>query len=56
MYVRILKSLEKLSYYWEDVRKYYEDFESGMMLRILKFMYMKCQVVNIVIFSNKQKQ
>jgi pyruvate carboxylase len=24
-------SLEKLSHYWEDVRKYYHDFESGMM-------------------------
>jgi pyruvate carboxylase len=23
-------SLEKLSHYWEDVRKYYQDFESGM--------------------------
>lgn len=23
-------SFEKLSYYWEDVRKYYQDFESGM--------------------------
>ncbi|MFD1862354.1 pyruvate carboxylase [Planococcus chinensis] len=23
-------SLEKLSHYWEDVRKYYSDFESGM--------------------------
>ncbi|MGF2615508.1 pyruvate carboxylase [Rossellomorea vietnamensis] len=26
-----VQSLEKLSYYWEDVRKYYRDFESGMM-------------------------
>ncbi|MFD1708528.1 pyruvate carboxylase, partial [Siminovitchia sediminis] len=26
-----IDSLEKLSYYWEDVRKYYKDFESGMM-------------------------
>ena len=26
-----VKSLEKLSYYWEDVRKYYQHFESGMM-------------------------
>ncbi|WP_374721053.1 pyruvate carboxylase [Peribacillus tepidiphilus] len=25
-----IQSLEKLSYYWEDVRKYYRDFESGM--------------------------
>ena len=25
-----IESLEKLSYYWEDVRKYYVDFESGM--------------------------
>lgn len=25
-----IESLEKLSYYWEDVRKYYTDFESGM--------------------------
>ncbi|MCM3089444.1 MULTISPECIES: pyruvate carboxylase [unclassified Cytobacillus] len=25
-----IQSLEQLSYYWEDVRKYYEDFESGM--------------------------
>ena len=25
-----IDSLEKLSYYWEDVRKYYVDFESGM--------------------------
>ncbi|MGM9926731.1 MAG: pyruvate carboxylase, partial [Bacillus sp. (in: firmicutes)] len=24
-----VQSLEKLSYYWEDVRKYYSDFESG---------------------------
>ncbi|MGM9929860.1 MAG: pyruvate carboxylase, partial [Bacillus sp. (in: firmicutes)] len=24
-----IQSLEKLSYYWEDVRKYYSDFESG---------------------------
>ncbi|WP_042356377.1 pyruvate carboxylase [Bacillus rubiinfantis] len=26
-----IDALEKLSYYWEDVRKYYHDFESGMM-------------------------
>ncbi|MFJ7950388.1 pyruvate carboxylase, partial [Lysinibacillus sp. NPDC096418] len=26
-----IASLEDLSYYWEDVRKYYEDFESGMI-------------------------
>ncbi|WP_335870472.1 pyruvate carboxylase [Bacillus sp. 2205SS5-2] len=26
-----IQSLESLSYYWEDVRKYYKDFESGMM-------------------------
>ncbi|WP_421384396.1 pyruvate carboxylase [Bacillus salacetis] len=26
-----MDSLEKLSHYWEDVRKYYHDFESGMM-------------------------
>ncbi|MEH7076042.1 pyruvate carboxylase [Neobacillus drentensis] len=26
-----IQSLEKLSYYWEDVRKYYHDFESGMI-------------------------
>ncbi|SHT03895.1 pyruvate carboxylase Pca [Mycobacteroides abscessus subsp. abscessus] len=26
-----IKALEQLSYYWEDVRKYYHDFESGMM-------------------------
>ena len=26
-----IESLEKLSYYWEDVRKYYHDFESGMV-------------------------
>lgn len=26
-----IDSLEKLSYYWEDVRKYYRDFESGML-------------------------
>ncbi|TYR77659.1 pyruvate carboxylase [Rossellomorea vietnamensis] len=26
-----VQSLEKLSHYWEDVRKYYSDFESGMM-------------------------
>ncbi|MGX1264781.1 pyruvate carboxylase [Rossellomorea marisflavi] len=26
-----IKSLETLSHYWEDVRKYYTDFESGMM-------------------------
>src|SRR5690606_1108165 len=26
-----IDSLEKLSYYWEDVRKYYHDFESGML-------------------------
>ncbi|MBD8007032.1 pyruvate carboxylase [Bacillus norwichensis] len=26
-----IDSLEKLSYYWEDVRKYYYDFESGML-------------------------
>ncbi len=25
-----IEALEKLSYYWEDVRKYYGDFESGM--------------------------
>ncbi|WP_409305294.1 pyruvate carboxylase [Peribacillus sp. SCS-155] len=25
-----VKSLESLSHYWEDVRKYYQDFESGM--------------------------
>lgn len=25
-----IECLEKLSYYWEDVRKYYVDFESGM--------------------------
>ena len=26
-----IKALENISYYWEDVRKYYQDFESGMM-------------------------
>ncbi|MGR3763720.1 pyruvate carboxylase [Rossellomorea sp. NS-SX7] len=26
-----IDSLESLSHYWEDVRKYYTDFESGMM-------------------------
>ncbi|WP_144548789.1 pyruvate carboxylase [Bacillus sp. X1(2014)] len=26
-----IDALEKLSYYWEDVRKYYQDFESGMI-------------------------
>lgn len=26
-----IQALEQLSYYWEDVRKYYQDFESGMM-------------------------
>ncbi|MCD4838391.1 MULTISPECIES: pyruvate carboxylase [Neobacillus] len=26
-----IESLEKLSHYWEDVRKYYQDFESGMI-------------------------
>ena len=26
-----VKALEDLSYYWEDVRKYYQNFESGMM-------------------------
>ncbi|MGY4794281.1 pyruvate carboxylase [Lysinibacillus fusiformis] len=26
-----IDSMEKLSYYWEDVRKYYKDFESGMI-------------------------
>jgi pyruvate carboxylase len=26
-----IESLESLSHYWEDVRKYYTDFESGMM-------------------------
>ncbi|MBM7647258.1 pyruvate carboxylase [Bacillus ectoiniformans] len=26
-----VESLEQLSYYWEDVRKYYSDFESGMI-------------------------
>lgn len=51
-----IEALEKLSYYWEDVRHYYKDFESGMMSRILKFMYMKCQVVSTVIFSSRQKQ
>ena len=25
-----IENLEQLSYYWEDVRKYYNDFESGM--------------------------
>ena len=25
-----IESLEKLSYYWEDIRKYYQHFESGM--------------------------
>ncbi|MCA1029925.1 pyruvate carboxylase [Bacillus timonensis] len=25
-----IKALEQLSHYWEDVRKYYKDFESGM--------------------------
>ncbi|KAB2337374.1 pyruvate carboxylase [Cytobacillus depressus] len=25
-----IQALEQLSYYWEDVRKYYHDFESGM--------------------------
>ncbi|MEH6854554.1 pyruvate carboxylase [Priestia megaterium] len=25
-----IQSLEQLSYYWEDVRKYYREFESGM--------------------------
>lgn len=26
-----IKALEQLSYYWEDVRKYYQAFESGMI-------------------------
>ncbi|WP_141431318.1 pyruvate carboxylase [Bacillus sp. 03113] len=26
-----VKALEELSHYWEDVRKYYQDFESGMV-------------------------
>jgi pyruvate carboxylase len=26
-----INSLETLSHYWEDIRKYYQDFESGMM-------------------------
>jgi pyruvate carboxylase len=26
-----IHAMEQLSYYWEDVRKYYQDFESGMM-------------------------
>lgn len=26
-----IEALEKLSYYWEDVRHYYKDFESGMI-------------------------
>jgi pyruvate carboxylase len=26
-----IEALEQLSYYWEDVRKFYHDFESGMM-------------------------
>lgn len=26
-----IDALERLSYYWEDVRKYYKDFESGMI-------------------------
>lgn len=26
-----IQALEQLSHYWEDVRKYYHDFESGMM-------------------------
>jgi pyruvate carboxylase len=26
-----VKALEDLAYYWEDVRKYYQNFESGMM-------------------------
>ncbi|MBM7654112.1 pyruvate carboxylase [Neobacillus cucumis] len=26
-----IDGVEKLSYYWEDVRKYYHDFESGMV-------------------------
>ncbi|WP_342430469.1 pyruvate carboxylase [Neobacillus sp. FSL H8-0543] len=26
-----IEALEQLSHYWEDVRKYYNDFESGMM-------------------------
>ncbi|MFB6469545.1 pyruvate carboxylase [Cytobacillus sp. Hz8] len=26
-----IQALEELSYYWEDIRKYYHDFESGMM-------------------------
>ena len=26
-----IEGLEKLSHYWEDVRKYYQDFESGMV-------------------------
>ncbi|NRD78741.1 pyruvate carboxylase [Bacillus sp. BRMEA1] len=26
-----IEALERLSHYWEDVRKYYQDFESGMI-------------------------
>ncbi|WP_102348990.1 pyruvate carboxylase [Bacillus sp. Marseille-P3661] len=26
-----IESMEKLTHYWEDVRKYYKDFESGML-------------------------
>lgn len=25
-----IEGIEKISYYWEDIRKYYKDFESGM--------------------------
>ncbi len=51
-----IQSAEALSSYWEDVRKFYQDFESGMVSPHQRFMSMRCQVVNIVIYNNKLKQ
>ena len=50
-----IAGLEKLSTYWEDVRNYYVDFESGMKSPTQKFMCMRCQAANIVTFNSKQK-
>ena len=30
-YSEIIEAFEQLSHYWEDVREYYRDFESGMI-------------------------
>ena len=51
-----IDSLEKLSHYWEDVRKYYAPFESGMNAPHTEVYMHETPGGSIVIFSNKRRR